>query len=211
MGRDQYLRLAAMKKDLEDLMIDNSGKDLKEPLAEAATADNVRARDASGLVLGPDVTPPESAQQPAVSNIVALSYDAQILATGARNGYDIDVFWCEGEDQERLFSLARNVSLNLAKASNDSTRIGGVPLGRIRLRPLLKSFQLESRGYPSQGLVIRHDSNFPDELPLGRALQAEFQRSSGTLFELKPSASLTKYYLSVFVCSLPTSPPVVPE
>ncbi len=202
---NEYQRLNAMQDNLIRLIKSHSGSDIKEALASEATADSVRERDANGNVQAAVVKEPADAPKPVVPDIVPLSYDAQILAAGASNGYDIDVFWCEGADQQTLFALAGGVARNLANISNNRQAIGNKKLGRIRLRPLLKSLQTETSGYPSDGLDIRYDTTpSKDELNLAVALQAEIQKSNSTHFDLRTSHSGTRYYLSLFVCSVPT-------
>jgi hypothetical protein len=121
------------------------------------------------------------------------------LTVGARDGYDIDVFWCEGPDAQNYRRKAELVSNLLSQDSRSKVRLNNqFAIGRIRLRPLSIENQL-SGNYPATGLEVRGD-DYEDKI-----LHALTGRLNGDLgvgpFIPIVSNSDTKWYLSVFVCA----------
>lgn len=121
------------------------------------------------------------------------------LTVGASNGYDIDIFWCEGPEAPRYRQSAQLVAGLLAEDSRSKRKLGDLyAIGRIRLRPLSIENQL-SGNYPARGFEVRGDV---DEDKMLALLTKRLNAQTGVgPFIPFVSGSNTKWYLSVFVCS----------
>ncbi len=132
---------------------------------------------------------------------------ALTLTVGANNGYDLDIFWCEGPDDREKWLRAKQLADTLSTEATNGTRIAGrYPIGRIRVRPLSSETQL-SKDYPNSGFEVRGERN---ESLIGNALAVKLNDISSALsnsnnpaknFVFRQSRNETKWYLSAFVCS----------
>ena len=104
--------------------------------------------------------------------------------------WDVDVFWCQ-----RSGDAARGMSESIVEALE---REGAK--GRLRSRMLPDSINARS-GYQVSGFLIRPDAGDTGEEERARALlQLAEHTLTGTAFRIAPSASATRWYLSVFIC-----------
>jgi hypothetical protein len=121
------------------------------------------------------------------------------LSVGARDGYDIDIFWCEGPDAARFRQSAQLVADLLTDDSRSKRKLGDLyAIGRVRLRPLSIENQL-SGTYPARGFEVRGDS-YEDKILALLTTRLNSQPRVGPFIPFV-SGSDTKWYLSVFVCS----------
>lgn len=112
------------------------------------------------------------------------------LSAGRPNGWDIDVFWCEGQNAKANLSAASEAAGRLTAA-----RARSVLIGRVRLRMLSLERQSDS-GYRPLGLEVRGEAR---EQKVALRLAQELS-SAGATFQYRPSTQVTKWYLSAFVC-----------
>ncbi len=120
-----------------------------------------------------------------------------VYSIGAGNGWNVDVFWCQGINDGTL--LARGKLVANALSSKVGADIGGgTVVGRIRLRGLATGFQ--GNGYPSTGLLLRAEAS-ADEQRAADSIIAYLSTASGMVFAKGSSKTRTPRYLSVFVCS----------
>ena len=190
---------------------------------ENANSDRLRRRDASGNAVNtvdsssqtdgclrvapvsePDQTVQSSAVSPAPPPIEAtanlpgppsLSYDTRVLTYGQSNGYDLDVFWCLGDNEGQNFDLANKVGQYLtAEATAESP---GMLIGRVRVRPL--PVDKQGAGYPkAPAIEVRYDEN---EEGVAKRLSTLIHSGANVDFAPVGSRSGTNWYLSLFVCT----------
>jgi hypothetical protein len=164
-----------------------AGAERRTEVAQVAqTADAVVLPAASGTLLEPVV-------------------GSTILTAGASDGWDMDVFWCMGEDDARNYTRAVRVSDALAAAAAGGRPIAaGVKPGRIRLRSLPPS-QQQDGFYARQGTSIIWDPG-PGEEDAAQATAIFVRSRSGiALKPIRSGGTLTPWYLSVFICGRPQS------
>jgi hypothetical protein len=107
-------------------------------------------------------------------------------AASPLQGFLVDVFHCTGvPGAEGLLKQAQLIRTRLSEQSL-----------RTRLRPWSESLNA-SPGYGVRGSQLRHNN---DELPVARTLAALLQQQTSLAFTLRPVATPTPNYLSVFVC-----------
>lgn len=119
------------------------------------------------------------------------------LSAGKKNGYDIDVFWCESSSlPESAYRLE-----NAKKVANYfiESKQSQYPIGRVRLRKLFVEKQ-NGIEYPNSGRQIRFESNENEFANFIRNklssldIESEFE-----LYQIKPYRK-TPYYISIFEC-----------
>lgn len=139
----------------------------------------------------------------------AVSYQTQILSSGRRDGWDVDVFWCQGEGEGLRFARARAAAVTLAGAATaESPLAPGVRLGRVRLRVLPAQLQ-GSSDYPRLGPIIVRDTG-AGEAEAATAIQNKLRIPDQPAYRLVPAIRPTRWYLSVFVCDgVPPPPPLI--
>lgn len=121
------------------------------------------------------------------------------LTVGARDGYDIDIFWCDGPNAARFRQNAQRVAGLLTDDSRNKRKLGDLyTIGRIRLRPLSIQNQLSGK-YPASGFEVRGDK-YEDKMLALLTKRLNAQTDVGPFIPFV-SGSDTKWYLSVFVCS----------
>lgn len=196
--QEARLRLAAMQGSLLDALRDRraSGKRVADAVNAAAFAvDEASVGTGTGATTGPaaPVTPP-SRTAPAVS------YQTKVLAAGRKEGWDIDVFWCQGSGEAELYATAYQAAAELARLSTAGQPIEpGVILGRVRLRSLPVRFQ-QDPGYAARDTVLVYDGG-RGEKEAAEALRRRLrERPQLPPFALVPSTGRSQWYLSAFVC-----------
>lgn len=113
------------------------------------------------------------------------------LSAGQTDGWDVDVFWCEGPKSAANLALADSVARALGLGDARGTKIG-----RVRLRMLSTVKQAES-GYRPVGLEVRGEVS---ESAAARAIAAALSGEREGTFRVRPSAQVTPWYVSAFVC-----------
>lgn len=146
---------------------------VQQTKAEVSLASSVQAS-------GPAARPFDPASQPA----------SVTLSAGRTNGWDIDVFWCEGQNARSNLALATAATSQLTAA-----RVRNLLIGRVRLRMLNLERQSDP-GYRPVGLEVRGEQ---------REQKAAFTLAAGlsspaSKFQYRPSTQRTPWYLSAFVC-----------
>ncbi len=201
-------RLQSMRKSLIDALQDKT-----------ASGDAVADAARNAAFLNDEATAPKSedpAQAPVtkmatVGGAASLSYQTQVLTYGKHdNGWDIDVFWCQGVDEEAYYAKALAAAQVLAdQAASSQPVASGVSLGRIRLRSLPAAFQ-DNPAYAAHGVTLVYDRG-PGEQAAAAAIQKFLAgKQPKTPFSLVQSTGQSKWYLSAFVCpalSAATTPP----
>lgn len=122
------------------------------------------------------------------------------LSAGRANGWDIDVFWCEGARAADNLALADRAAAHLAQTVEIRRTVGkapatAVPIGRVRLR-LLTIERQRAPGYRPQGLELRGEAG---EMAAVDAIGSSLARA-GLAFRYRPATQATPWYLSAFVC-----------
>jgi hypothetical protein len=164
-------------------------------------------------------TPPPVAAQAQIATRAKVALDAPVaahapdavldpltqpgsvtLSAGRANGWDIDVFWCEGARGADNLALADKAARHLAQTVEIRRQVGKAPaivtpIGRVRLRLLTIERQREP-GYRPQGLELRGEAR---EMAAADAIRSSLART-GLAFRYRPASQVTPWYLSVFVC-----------
>lgn len=122
------------------------------------------------------------------------------LSAGRANGWDIDVFWCEGARGADNLALADRAANHLAQMVEIRRQAGKAPatvtpIGRVRLR-LLTIERQRDPGYRPQGLELRGEAR---EKAAADAVGSSLARA-GLAFRYRPASQVTPWYLSAFVC-----------
>lgn len=120
---------------------------------------------------------------------------SRVFSLGAKNGYDIDLFWCADKQAARHLALANKLATAISK---EAALAPGFPVGRVRVRSITQNMK-DSAQYVEHGMTIGAES---DEQELGNVL-AEFlnvQTGLDDFSVLEVGFIPTPYYLSVFVC-----------
>lgn len=112
------------------------------------------------------------------------------LSAGKPNGWDVDVFWCEGHRAADNLRLADAAARKLVEA-----RATTLPIGRVRLRLLTLDRQRDP-GYRPVGLEIRGEAR---EQAIAEQLSADLG-AGGAQFRFRQSSKSTPWYLSLFAC-----------
>ncbi|MEI6486889.1 MAG: hypothetical protein WCO11_11560 [Sphingomonadales bacterium] len=182
---------------------------------EAASATERRARTdtaaapanpAAPAIAAPQIT--AAAYEQTVQKVVAdqklLTANPQLnpatqpasltLSAGRRDGWDIDVFWCEGPGAASNLPQANDVARRLASPAYSAAR-DAVLIGRVRLR-MLPIVRQRDPGYRPLGLEVRGEAG---EGPTAQKIAASLSGTGGQ-FQYRPSTQVTPWYLSVFVC-----------
>ena len=136
-----------------------------------------------------------------ISSIVEPSAQLsdQILAADKPDHWRIDIFWCQGGQENQKYGLALKMAESLADYSNSDTLLDEqLPLGRVRVRKL--SLTKQGSGYPSSGLLIRPE-NKDHEIHAARTISNFLQSKFSKNILLGRSNTKTDGYLSLFVCS----------
>lgn len=136
---------------------------------------------------------------------------SRILASGSPKGWDVDVFWCMGGQEQATFNRALKVGNALAVAAGGQDRIGdGVTLGRIRLRSLPAKLQNSGSFYTAGDGVVADGG--AGETAAAQAIARHVRDKAGVaLRQVRSVGVSTNWYLSVFVCSgRAASPPPAP-
>jgi len=113
------------------------------------------------------------------------------LSAGKPAGYDLDVFWCEGAKASENLQRADVAARALAVDS-----VGGIPIGRVRLR-ILTVEQQAARGWGQLGNQVRGES---DEDGQAKALVSALNGTADGPFRYFKSSQKTPWYISVFAC-----------
>lgn len=113
------------------------------------------------------------------------------LSAGQKDGWDVDVFWCEGSNSAANLALADSVARTLSAGAAGTTKIG-----RVRLRMLSTVKQAEA-GYRPVDLELRGE---PSEERAVNAIVAELKGKNDLLFRVRTSSQVTRWYVSAFVC-----------
>jgi hypothetical protein len=140
--------------------------------------------------------PTPVAQQRTVAVAAGVAPGNEQLAGYKLSGWDIDIFWCQGDAGETVrHARAQTFGKALADLSKSNQKLEGAILGRIRVRPL--SAVVNSRpGYGITSDVLRPDSA---ETAFAGSL-TRLAGNVGTPLGTSLSASATKWYMSAFFC-----------
>ncbi|WP_332774261.1 hypothetical protein [Phenylobacterium sp.] len=157
------------------------------------------------------------AEQAAVAEVApgqtaTPSLDTVVLSQGRAQGWDIDVFWCQGPSGETsnyvTASTVANILASRAKAGEALDAAKAVTLGRVRLRPL--STTLNGRaGYNASGYQIRFERAAAGEPAAATAVLALVNSSQPAAFTPYTVGNKTPWYLSMFVCGPITPAPAL--
>lgn len=178
----------------------DSEADLNEP--PPVTAEEVRATEAIRAAQIATVLPEQLTQDSLTPRV-----GSDVLTVGVSNGWDVDVFWCTGpansiEGSARAnYALASEVGVFLAESGAENKELGSqVPIGRVRLRSLSSSAQATGR-FATDGSLVVYDIGDDIEKRAAEAILAQIKGTVDSSFGLRRSRSVTKWYISIFVCS----------
>jgi hypothetical protein len=120
------------------------------------------------------------------------------LAAGNPKGYDVDIFFCTGPNEDGRRAETTQVAGLLSSFASQQQPIGaGYRIGRVRLRPLTAEKQLDP-GYPSSGWQVRGEAS---EAGMRNALVQLFNQQGRAQYIGYQSKQATPWYLSAFICS----------
>jgi hypothetical protein len=202
-------QLADRDANLADLQVQvNEKQDALTRAAEALAAALTSRPD-------PAVAPPSTAsgnpapssviRPPAPAPVAANRSVAQDLVNQARIdlGWDIDVFFCQGEGAAQNQARATTVGdllieeRNRQAGSNPASRSAlSFAVGRVRVRPLTEQVN-QRAGYGIRADVVRAEAS---EASQGEALRRFITARGGPALTDDRSGTRTTYYLSVFLC-----------
>lgn len=160
-------------------------------------------QDSSGAVPVPP-PPTLSAALTTQANVKATADTngniTSVLSAGSPTGWDVDVFWCDGDNKAPNQASAQTIAKVLADWANAQKDIGaGIHLGRIRLRPLPVERQTDQQ--PHDRNYVAYDSG-PGEQDVAQALlRTVGSRVTPALTPFPSRGRATKWYLSIFVCA----------
>lgn len=126
-------------------------------------------------------------QEEAMAKSATAAAPSPSIASDGWGNWDVDVFWCQNSGE----SAQKSADAIVAALEKDGAK------GRLRARVLPDSINARS-GYRISGYAIRRDTG-EEERAVALKTVAE-QALSGTTFEILPSGSATRWYLSAFVC-----------
>lgn len=141
--------------------------------------------------------------RPLTDAIVARE-DLIALTGPSKDGWDIDLFWCERTGDEAASAVNFNEALKLGKAIADQEEagdlVGGDPWGQIRVRKLAAALQPAPayRAY-ARGLSVVSDD--PNEDPVINALVAAAPGLTRVPRPATTVAPRTRWYVSAFFCN----------
>jgi hypothetical protein len=194
----------AFSPDCADERKEMAARTAPEP-AKAASEIAERDQEASVVESGPAPPPVPTAS---VSTSVPLGTETapresqvRALSQASSDGWDVDVFWCRGPQQDLNYRRAVMLSSNFAELSRSGRAIAaGVKLGRIRIRPAELDFQ-QREGSPARWASVIADSR------AGEQEAAAAVRDSANILLGQPLLRLgrsvgapTPWYLSLFLC-----------
>lgn len=104
----------------------------------------------------------------------------------AQEGWDYDVFWCEGGAEARAAAEKLAAALNVADPRH----------GRIRVRPLPRTVN-ERSGYGVRGYEIRAEAREQDQ---ARRIKPALDAALGADLVIQTSGQSTPWYISIFAC-----------
>jgi hypothetical protein len=193
-------RLTTLKGRLNEVLArpESSSPEVAAARQDQSFASAVReVRTAEHRDADQPAPPPQAVQSTGGSSV---NYLPQVLATGDRKGWDLDVFWCGGGGSE-VETLNYNAGLGSARAlaalSARGDTLGGERLGRVRLIMLPEARQ--GGIYPTRGTgyEIRPERS-AEEQAVAAAARAAIP--AGGAHRIVPSDTRTAFYLSLFSC-----------
>lgn len=196
-------QIATMKTSLLNALTDTDPVLAAELRARVVLA---RANDQPATPAEASSATAQSAQKQVTPPPAAPANRVVQLSPPHESGWDVDLFWCRGRNQNASYQTAATLGNSLAAfAVSGRTIAPSVALGRIRIRPAT----LQQPPGPANGFTVIHDSG-PGEAEAGRAVQATI---NGTLGQgapqfrlLRSNGAPTRWLISAFVC--PPPPPV---
>lgn len=196
--------IAAIKKGLVDALSRSEDPEVAQSTQAAIfAADEAQTgRAPAAAQSAPAAAAPVPETEQTVQTGSVISYQSQTLSTGDAKGWDVDIFWCVGQNEAALYGKAAAVAQLLANAANaPGSRLAGAGLlmGRIRLRSLPANLQGNGT-YPASGRTIWIDRN-QREQQAGSALLKALNATQPPPFALKQTNRKSDWYMSVFVCS----------
>lgn len=175
-----------------------------EQAQKAETAIATREENLTFVAKQPNLTTEQRGVAEVAAGAIATRARSISLTPPSKDGWDIDVFWCErAEDtgSQANFDAALQVGRALAGIARASDqRVGGEQLGRVRVRALGIAQQRSTEvDYPEKGLLLRYDDT-DSERPLAQAL-TRLPALKG--YQLEATQGFTsKWYISAYACAL---------
>lgn len=166
-------------------------------------------------IAGLATTPPST---PAVETAVSAALDkgtiapvlaravqkVNLVALGRPNGWDVDIFWCEGENA--AFNRARAEAAAAALGQTPGERIApGIVLGRIQAGARSSKPQRADAPDTGAGRFVLTDSSRGNAAAVA-AIIATIAARTGSSYTSRPSATPRPWYIQLFDCTRPTPP-----
>ena len=191
------LRIVAIRESLLKSLADSSASD--PATAQALQQRTFNTEKASAAAEAPPAQ--GVAPTPGVDTTAGLSREMTALTGQSPTGWDVDLFWCQGNGEAANLRLAWSFGNAFASYARSARPIApGVTLGRIRVRPLTPQ-GWRNIGFRSPGVV--HDSG-PGEREAAEAIRSLVNGSIAAgqpVFGLGRSLGKpTPWYISVFAC-----------
>ncbi len=120
-----------------------------------------------------------------------------MVARGPSTGWDVDVFWCKGTNQDKDYAVARASAGVLSDyAANSKALAPGIVLGRVRLRPWPETM----RDGSFKGLIVVSDAAKGEDEVRNVIANLLSTRQKVTFQPRRSVGNATPFYLSVFAC-----------
>jgi hypothetical protein len=129
------------------------------------------------------------------------------LSPAHASGWDVDLFWCRGPNQDSNYQRALAIGNGFASfATSGRTIAPSVALGRVRIRPAAR----QQPPGPASNFNVVYDSG-PGEAEAGAAVLATIAGVLGSgppQFRLvRSNGTPTRWLISAFVCPPPSAAP----
>lgn len=183
-NRDLQLNLAAALGSSSDRQVAGSAQFISQNIADG--------RPALGAASPGQPGASDAKSRTIASNAPAIGATRELTPL-SKNGWDFDIFWCQGGTDLPRLAAANNLANSLADLSRSGGQLGGQRVGRVRVRPLPEAIN-QRAGYQINANVVRADS-LPGEPDVAAAL------AQIGILKVEPSAQATRWYISAFYCA----------
>lgn len=188
-------RLKEMQRSLRDALqnAEASTADVAEASRaqtyQQATSEGLRPRSQGEAEAAPVTQGPISAP--------GFTYQAQVLSRGLYTGWDVDVTWCQGNQELELYGQALGIARTLAaKADAHEVLKPGVRLGRVRLLSIPTTEQASQPAAKGITLTYARQQGAPE----AASAVAEKAGGAAATAQMMPGVDDKRWQLTLFIC-----------
>lgn len=199
-------RVAAMRVFLRSALLSPgvSGADVARQCRANAYDVEQQAQAARATDSRTEGAPPPPA---AAVTVPGAIFETEIISTGRKNGWDIDVFWCQGDNEDENRAAARRAAVKLSAGPDQLAP--EVLRGVVQLRGFPVDRQAAA-GIPPGRTFVAWDNGRGEEAAAEAVRQRLNDGPTELVFGKANTVERTLWRLSVFVCTAPPAPPAVP-